>query len=136
MCALIIWRKEVDCFMQNKNVLKKKLTPYGYLLPTIILMLILLVIPIVMVIGYSLFDNVIANKNPVFVGLANYKKVNSKQIMNFLKRWGGQFHPRKIFSFFCCLRRGTFFPGSNEGCSAPRRGSLLAAAPKVTKRSA
>lgn len=61
--------------MQNKNVLKKKLTPYGYLLPTIILMLILLVIPIVMVIGYSLFDNVIANKNPVFVGLANYKKV-------------------------------------------------------------
>ena len=75
MCALIIWRKEVDCFMQNKNVLKKKLTPYGYLLPTIILMLILLVIPIVRFIGYSLFDNVIANKNPVFVGLANYKKV-------------------------------------------------------------
>jgi multiple sugar transport system permease protein len=55
--------------------LKKKLTPYGYLLPTIILMLILLVIPIVMVIGYSLYDNVIANKNPVFVGLSNYQKV-------------------------------------------------------------
>ena len=51
---------------------KKKLTPYGYLLPTIILMMILLVIPIVMVIDYSLYDNVIANKNPVFVGLSNY----------------------------------------------------------------
>ena len=54
---------------------KKKLTPYGYLLPTIILMLILLVIPIVMVIDYSLYDNVIANKNPVFVGLSNYAAV-------------------------------------------------------------
>ena len=54
---------------------KKKLTPYGYLLPTIILMMILLVIPIVMVIDYSLYDNVIANKNPVFVGLSNYAAV-------------------------------------------------------------
>ena len=61
--------------MRNKNVLKKKLTPYGYLLPTIILMLILLVIPIIMVIGYSLYDNVIANKNPIFIGLENYKTV-------------------------------------------------------------
>ena len=62
-------------FMKNKAVLKKKLTPYGYLLPTIILMMILLVVPIIMVISYSLYDNVIANQNPVFVGLQNYKTV-------------------------------------------------------------
>ena len=55
--------------------LKKTLTPYGYLMPTLVLMMILLVIPIIMVIRYSLYDNVIANKNPVFVGLANYKTV-------------------------------------------------------------
>lgn len=61
--------------MKNKAVLKKKLTPYGYLLPTIILMMILLVVPIIMVINYSLYDNVIANQNPVFVGLQNYKTV-------------------------------------------------------------
>ncbi len=61
--------------MKNKAVLKKKLTPYGYLLPTIILMMILLVVPIIMVISYSLYDNVIANQNPVFVGLQNYKTV-------------------------------------------------------------
>ena len=61
--------------MKNKDVLKKKLTPYGYLLPTIILMMILLVVPIIMVISYSLYDNVIANQNPVFVGLQNYKTV-------------------------------------------------------------
>ena len=59
----------------DKQVLKKKLTPYGYLLPTIILLFILLVIPVIMVIGYSFFDNVIVNKNPVFVGLKNYSTV-------------------------------------------------------------
>ncbi|MEI3138724.1 MAG: sugar ABC transporter permease [Lachnospiraceae bacterium] len=59
----------------DKQVLKKKLTPYGYLFPTIILLFILLVIPVIMVIGYSFFDNVIVNKNPVFVGLKNYATV-------------------------------------------------------------
>lgn len=57
---------------RSVDVLKKRATPYAYLLPTIILMCILLVIPIVMVIRYSLFNNVIAEKNPVFVGLQNY----------------------------------------------------------------
>ena len=38
-------------------------------------MMILLVVPIIMVISYSLYDNVIANQNPVFVGLQNYKTV-------------------------------------------------------------
>ncbi len=54
---------------------KKVITPYLYLLPTIVLMCILLIIPIVMVIGYSFYDNVIINKNPVFVGLKNYATV-------------------------------------------------------------
>lgn len=54
---------------------KKIVTPYLYLLPTIVLMCILLIIPIVMVIGYSFYDNVIINKNPVFVGLKNYATV-------------------------------------------------------------
>lgn len=54
---------------------KRQATPYVYLLPTIILMFILLIIPIFMVIKYSVYDNVIINKNPVFVGLENYKTV-------------------------------------------------------------
>ena len=48
---------------------------YAYLAPTLILMVILLMVPIIMVIRYSFFDNVIVNKNPVFVGLQNYKTV-------------------------------------------------------------
>lgn len=60
---------------RSKGYLKKQLMPYAYLFPTIILLFILLLIPILMVVGYSLFDNVIVNKNPVFVGLENYKTV-------------------------------------------------------------
>ena len=70
----------------NNSKLKKTLTPYGYLAPTIILMLILLVIPIIMVIRYSMFNNVIAEKNPVFVGLQNYATVlKNKDFLNAIK---------------------------------------------------
>lgn len=57
------------------NTLKRQATPYLYILPTVVLMFILLVIPVVMVIGYSLYDNVIINPEPVFVGLKNYATV-------------------------------------------------------------
>ncbi|WP_091527609.1 carbohydrate ABC transporter permease [Microlunatus soli] len=52
-----------------------RLVPYGYLSPTALLIIVLMVIPIVMVIGYSFADNVIVEPNPVFAGLANYVKV-------------------------------------------------------------
>lgn len=61
--------------VNSGEILKRKATPYMYLMPTIVLMVILLIIPIFMVIRYSLYDNVIVNKNPVFVGLENYKTV-------------------------------------------------------------
>ncbi|MFZ1770205.1 MAG: sugar ABC transporter permease [Caldilinea sp.] len=50
----------------------KKLVPFGYLLPTLLLLAILSLLPIAMVFSYSLMDNVIMNKNPVFVGISNY----------------------------------------------------------------
>ena len=53
----------------------KMLVPFGYLSPTLVLILVLMVIPIVMVISYSFKDNVIVERNPVFTGLANYTKV-------------------------------------------------------------
>ncbi|MCI9339590.1 MAG: sugar ABC transporter permease [Dorea sp.] len=59
----------------KRNTCRRLITPYIYLLPTIVLMLVLLIIPIIMVIRYSFYDNVIINKNPVFVGLENYTKV-------------------------------------------------------------
>lgn len=51
----------------------KKTTPYRYLTPTLVLMITFLVVPICMVIGYSFIDKAVVSKNPVFVGLENYK---------------------------------------------------------------
>jgi multiple sugar transport system permease protein len=50
----------------------KKLTPFAYLSPTLVLLAVLSLIPIGTVFYYSMMDNVIMNKNPIFVGLANY----------------------------------------------------------------
>lgn len=54
---------------------RKKIIPYLYLTPIIILFAVLVVYPIVTVINYSFLDNVITIKNPSFVGLANFSKV-------------------------------------------------------------
>lgn len=54
---------------------KRSLVPYGYIAPTAALLIILMMLPIAMVIGYSFFDNVITNKNPEFVGIQNYIEV-------------------------------------------------------------
>ena len=53
----------------------KTLESYGFLAPTLILLLVLMIVPIVMVVGYSFMDNVILNKNPEFVGIQNYLTV-------------------------------------------------------------
>lgn len=53
----------------------KRLVPFGYLSPTLILLAVLSLIPIATVFYYSMMDNVIMNQNPVFVGLANYIEI-------------------------------------------------------------
>ena len=53
----------------------RRAQPYFYVAPTVILLFVLLVIPVIMVIGYSFMDNVIMNKNPQFVGISNYLEV-------------------------------------------------------------
>ncbi|WP_433364004.1 carbohydrate ABC transporter permease [Actinoplanes sp. CA-142083] len=58
-----------------KKTLARRLIPYGYLSPTVILIVVLMVVPIVMVISYSFRDNVIVQENSVFAGFANYTKV-------------------------------------------------------------
>lgn len=59
----------------NKARVRQKLSPYGYLAPTIILMVVFLVVPICMVISYSFLNNAVVVKESVFVGLDNYKKI-------------------------------------------------------------
>ncbi len=50
---------------------------YSFLAPTLILIVTLMIIPIVMVLGYSFLDNVILNKSPEFVGVDNFVKILS-----------------------------------------------------------
>jgi multiple sugar transport system permease protein len=59
---------------------RQKLAPYAFISPTAVLMIILTLIPIVMVINYSVMDNVIMNKHPQFVGLARYAKVLTDKV--------------------------------------------------------
>ncbi len=56
--------------------------PYRFILPTAVLLFVLMVIPIIMVIGYSVMDNVITNRSPEFVGLANYVAVLGDRIFH------------------------------------------------------
>lgn len=48
---------------------------YGFLAPTMVLLMVLMIVPIVMVLGYSVLDNVILNKSPEFVGVDNFVKI-------------------------------------------------------------
>ena len=54
---------------------RRAIAPYMYLAPTIFLLTMLMLVPMIVVIRYSLLDNVIMNKHPVFVGLQNYTAV-------------------------------------------------------------
>lgn len=52
--------------------LRRRLEPYGFIAPAALLIMVLMVVPIVIVFVYSLFDNVITELDPKFVGLNNY----------------------------------------------------------------
>jgi multiple sugar transport system permease protein len=56
---------------------RRAIAPYLYQAPTIILLTVLMLYPIIVVVRYSLMDNVIMNKHPAFVGLQNYIAVLS-----------------------------------------------------------
>lgn len=51
---------------------KKNGEPYLYILPTVVLIILLLIIPIGMVVCYSFYNNVIIEQSPTFVGFSNY----------------------------------------------------------------
>jgi multiple sugar transport system permease protein len=60
---------------QKLPALRKKLVPFAYLSPTLLLLAMLSLLPITMVFFYSLQDNVIMNKTPQWVGFENYIKI-------------------------------------------------------------
>ncbi len=59
------------------KLLGKRTAPYRYLAPTIILMMVFLVVPICMVIGYSFLDKAVVSPDPSFIGIENYQELFS-----------------------------------------------------------
>jgi multiple sugar transport system permease protein len=55
--------------------LAQRLIPYGYLSPTVVLMVVLMLTPIVLVITYSVMDSVITSDESRFIGFDNYAQV-------------------------------------------------------------
>lgn len=54
------------------SAFKRKVEPYAFISPTILLLLVLMVIPVGLVVKYSFYSNVIVDKFPKFVGFDNY----------------------------------------------------------------
>jgi len=59
----------------NSDRARRAIVPYLYQAPTIVLLAVLMLVPIVTVVHNSLLNNVIVIKNPISVGLQNYKTV-------------------------------------------------------------
>jgi multiple sugar transport system permease protein len=73
--------------------LVRQATPYGFLSPTIVLLVVLMLTPIVMVIGYSVLDRVVTTNDSTFVGFDNYAEVLTDPV------------------FFTAVRNTVFFAG-------------------------
>jgi multiple sugar transport system permease protein len=74
----------------RRDRMTKRLIPYAYLSPTILLLTLLSLVPIATVFYYSLMDNVIiTNTPPAFVGVDNYVKILSDN--RFIQALGNTF---------------------------------------------
>jgi multiple sugar transport system permease protein len=60
---------------RRRRPFRKTAEPFGFLAPTLVLMFVLMVVPVVLVVGYSFMDNVILNATPEPVGLDNFVTV-------------------------------------------------------------
>ncbi|MBW1637554.1 sugar ABC transporter permease [Microbacterium resistens] len=56
------------------------LTAYGYMSPTLLVMLVMMAVPVAMVFTYSTLSNVIMERDPEFVGVRNYLTLLSDPI--------------------------------------------------------
>lgn len=54
---------------------RRMLTPYVFVSPTVALLVVLMVVPIVLVVGYSFLDEVILVDDSTVVGLVNYREI-------------------------------------------------------------
>jgi multiple sugar transport system permease protein len=80
MTLFTLYKKHKNSRALTLYKAKRIILPYLFQAPTIILLMLLMLLPIITVFRYSILNNVIMNKNPTFVGLDNYKTILSDQI--------------------------------------------------------
>lgn len=86
--------------MNGKRFLKR-CQPYFFLAPAILLFAVLLLYPILTVVDYSLYDNVITNANPRFVGFKNFQSILSNR--DFWSALGNTLYFTVVSVFFHLL---------------------------------
>lgn len=59
----------------SRSAAGSRLVPYAFASPATLIVLVLMIIPVGVVIYYSLLDNVVVEKNPTFVGLDHYRRL-------------------------------------------------------------
>ncbi len=91
---------------RRKSLTSNYLTPYFYVAPAMILLIILMLVPIVMVVAYSFFDRVIVSKNPNPVGFENYVEVFSDGVF-WTALWNTLYYT--VISVFFHLLLGLMF---------------------------
>ncbi|MCC8141870.1 MAG: sugar ABC transporter permease [Lachnospiraceae bacterium] len=72
---------------KSTKALRTGAKAYGYLAPTLVLLVVFLVIPIVMVVSYSFYNNAVVVKDNYLVGFQNYA-----QILTDSEFWGAVKH--------------------------------------------
>jgi len=60
--------------------IKNNILPYIFIVPALFMLIMLMVYPMFVIIRYSLFDNVITNPNPAFIGLKHYTTILKDKI--------------------------------------------------------
>ncbi len=75
---------------KSKRLEGSPYTPYLYLGPTMVLLLVLMVVPIGMVVSYSFLDNVVMVKQSHFIGFRNYIHLFSDPV--FIESLGNTFY--------------------------------------------
>ena len=63
---------QANTILNRRQTRWKRVLPYAYISPTVFLLVLLMLVPIAMVIGYSFLDNVIVTQESKFVGISNY----------------------------------------------------------------
>jgi len=110
--------KKMTRVAQRGNWRKESIVPYLYILPSLVVVISVLILPILYGSYLSFFDPILGIKGMKFIGLLNYKKfVTSPEFLNSLKhslQWaGGAILGGSIMSLMAAMLMNERYRGRN-----------------------